>query len=892
MTNFDPKKLEEFLNKNPGLTSAKVSRLLKGVPAEPTEAAPLEHAPAMSKAKPFFTSGDIVLINRPEGKQEYRIVSTENGIVTVISLGDASGHRSKESETFAEEELKKMVEGGQGEKEERPSYKPLSDLFSNFNSKVGYNTSAVLTWKRKWLDSGEVDTFRNNYKNIDISDEQLEDAKKAFAIYAEDLEKDETSPLGMRGDLHRTIVGNLCLAARILTGVHHPVANDIENLVTNFKNHNIHMAEIALRIREEIDKGKKELAALRSPQSPVATEEKKMIRADARDLWPGYITYDAKRGWTFQGKTLPIHEWSKANDNIRPIFDEYRKFMLSGNQGEMQRKWDVFGEVIDAKNRITKALHEATGRTEALDDAIHEAAELANLIEEKKKEWEKVKEEDKKNQESETRIAKIKEDFEKKKKVFEEQVRVKSAVNTWDITAESAAYFKRLVRDIKKLEEAIEKMLTEKNVDVEITHTYATYVLQIQELQTWLDRTKGKRGMVLRPGTLRPTSIEAARKEKERVALLEEHRRMYAERPENYRNLFQHKQFASGDPAKEVVKLVLEENGESFEPNDGKKEEADQNSSLFQYRATYSPAKEEEERADKKWPEDERTDEQKLEDQEHLRSAGFETLTNVLDSKEGAGMTYQAERDLPEMASGKSEQEYADEAGIEANETEASTHRPESSRTQEREGKLKWASDLIRTRLNSIKGIKRMSGIPPWVWLSAAISVGVIYSAATAPKSGEKTSTVATAPDNATKKGFSTMDYSNWRSYIDFMVPNEKLAPGIETILKNESQQAIETYTGSKKAAGIEAVRISDPNINILELSEKERMGAHDLIDAAEHMANGALAAASERVKQGHAPYSFQYNPEKMFGVKVTNGVSVANYIKKVRDAVLELNAG
>lgn len=167
-----------------------------------------------------FTPGHVIVISTPSGNESYRVRNTKDGLVEVASID----HREKGVEFFSEEELKKKL--ASNKKEPTPSYPPIKDLFTMFSQKNEYSINGLLAWKKKWLDSGEIDLYRKRYTNLSIPEDQIEEAKKAIDVDIATLQ-DSTAT----GEARRSAITNIGLSGRLLTGVHHPVANNIEHHV-------------------------------------------------------------------------------------------------------------------------------------------------------------------------------------------------------------------------------------------------------------------------------------------------------------------------------------------------------------------------------------------------------------------------------------------------------------------------------------------------------------------------------------------------------------------------------------------------------------------------------------------------------------------------------------
>ncbi len=184
------------------------------------ESAPLQKETKEPFGKVYFTPGHIIVISTPSGNESYRVRNTKDGMVEVASIN----HREKGVEFFSEEELKKKL--AQNKKEAAPSYPPIKDLFTMFSQKNEYSVSGLLAWKKKWLDSGEIDLYREKNTNLSISQDQLDAAKKAIDVDIATLQ-DNTAT----GEARRSAITNIGLSGRLLIGVHHPIANNIKHHV-------------------------------------------------------------------------------------------------------------------------------------------------------------------------------------------------------------------------------------------------------------------------------------------------------------------------------------------------------------------------------------------------------------------------------------------------------------------------------------------------------------------------------------------------------------------------------------------------------------------------------------------------------------------------------------
>lgn len=364
MTNFDPKKLAEFLESNPDIGKAIA------------QSAPAPETPKEPEEKPYFASGDVLHVIEHGKELTYRIVRTTDGVVTArayFASGESAGLR-----TVPQEELKELIK----KEEEGPenSFPPIKDFVAKFGSNSGYHVNALSAWKRQWIDSGEIDAFRKAHGNVGLSDEQIEDAKKAIELYIEAIRVGAVTNIESAAKSIRISVG-------ILTGVHDPSANDIEYWAKTKKLANGSYLD---RLKEDIEKIKNPAPAAATPSVPPvgtpAPEPEKKEFVDVESAWPRFISFNQKTGWTItlNGKTepLPTAEWEKASLNLKPIFDEYLKFMHEGNSKAHTAKRDMFRPLIDAKNRIVEAL-----AAKDLDTASHEGEVVRALLEEAKEAW-------------------------------------------------------------------------------------------------------------------------------------------------------------------------------------------------------------------------------------------------------------------------------------------------------------------------------------------------------------------------------------------------------------------------------------------------------------------------------------------------------------------------
>jgi hypothetical protein len=90
----------------------------------------------------------------------------------------------------------------------------------------------LLAWKKRWVDSGEIDNFREKHSKINISKEQIASTKLLFKTYVDILRRGTDS--GLPEGLVRSAYQNCILCAKILAGIHHETASDIKYFVDNY----------------------------------------------------------------------------------------------------------------------------------------------------------------------------------------------------------------------------------------------------------------------------------------------------------------------------------------------------------------------------------------------------------------------------------------------------------------------------------------------------------------------------------------------------------------------------------------------------------------------------------------------------------------------------------
>ncbi len=90
----------------------------------------------------------------------------------------------------------------------------------------------LLAWKKKWLDSGEIDAYREKYGKMPVSDEQLATSKLLLEAYIEILGLDEKAKIDE--NFVRSVNNQCSIYAKILTGIHNETASDIKFLVENY----------------------------------------------------------------------------------------------------------------------------------------------------------------------------------------------------------------------------------------------------------------------------------------------------------------------------------------------------------------------------------------------------------------------------------------------------------------------------------------------------------------------------------------------------------------------------------------------------------------------------------------------------------------------------------
>lgn len=367
--NYDPKKLEEFLKQTPNIESAKIDAFKTETPKPQEEPKPVS----------LFVPGDLITVLMPDGEEEYRILNNEDGKVTIRSVENYS----KPKETFSEEELGLKLVENQKDVAPKTSYAPMQELFAAFNYKTNWSLPALLSWKKRWVDSGTIDTYRKSNAgkgDLVASDAQVGEAKEALDVCIEALQTE-----GLSRDSLSAAASNVSIYARIITGIHNEKSNDIE---WHIKNYTPGKNGFLDTLRAAIKKAKE--PAHSDPKTPsekeTEPEEKPPTPPDVRSTWPRNIVHDQKRGWLYtnSGSTeiLPTETWNAAEANIRPVFDDYLKFMTGGGMYEQQEKIKEFPDLIELKNQIITALQEKDP-----EGARVHAETLSNFLTSSKGSW-------------------------------------------------------------------------------------------------------------------------------------------------------------------------------------------------------------------------------------------------------------------------------------------------------------------------------------------------------------------------------------------------------------------------------------------------------------------------------------------------------------------------
>lgn len=368
MPNFDPNKLADFLNKNPDI-QASFARSIST--PEPTQDLP-EKTP--SEKEPVFASGNLITLHENGKTTEWRIVKTKDGMVT-LSTHDKSGYKKRE---ISEEDLEKI--GKTKGPDEKPNVEPLGKLFKGFKEGTAFDLHHLLAWKKEWFDSGKLDAYRNQHGNITISDEQIADTKRAMELYVQALQTE-----GLERDIYEYAARQVGLSAKVLAGVDHPPVNNLKPLVEHYSSLQTNLDAFKERIE------KKKPAPSPASAAP-ATEPTKepSLPPDVRGTWPRNIVHDGKRGWTYTHngttETLPTAEWNAAEANIKPVFDDYFKFITEGNSSEQRKKVEFFSDIIVLKNEIVEFLN-----AKDPDSARAYAESFKRAFEEQRQAWEALK---------------------------------------------------------------------------------------------------------------------------------------------------------------------------------------------------------------------------------------------------------------------------------------------------------------------------------------------------------------------------------------------------------------------------------------------------------------------------------------------------------------------
>lgn len=318
------------------------------------------------------------------GYKKFIVEGTEHGNVTI-----SSAFNSDRTVTLDEGELLTVKLDSQ-----RKNLKPLGEFYGSFNIKKEFKVDELIKWKKKWVDSGEIDTFRKQHGNITISDERIEQARKMMDLYVEILQ----TP-GIDGSLVQEAENNLGLQAGILTGVHNPESNDIEHLITLDQASRIQLLQDVLNEAKNgtttaVVASSPIVAPAAAPGATVVPIERGAQLKRIRDAWPRNIYFiqnqkdgRGKGGWVRindkgETETLPTGEWTSAHENIKPILDAGVKFLLEGNAGMRIRKEALYEPLIAVKSDVVDALN-----NKDLDAARTAAALLATMINEAEEDW-------------------------------------------------------------------------------------------------------------------------------------------------------------------------------------------------------------------------------------------------------------------------------------------------------------------------------------------------------------------------------------------------------------------------------------------------------------------------------------------------------------------------
>lgn len=422
-----------------------------------------------------FTSGALIVVSRPQGNEQYRVLSVKDGKVTVMS----TEHREKGEETFPEEELGKLIRAeNRTESNEKFSYLPIKDFFAMFNKKTNYSLGGILAWKRKWLDSGEVDKFRERNGNITISPEMIDDAKQAIALYVEVLQTE-----GVTQELFDSAISNLALNVRVLTGIHDPNENDIEYTVKNNVLNGASL-EVVRAALEKIKQGK-------NPNGE--RQQKEETFREPAPLTPA----DIYSSWDMEGLEIK----SRIDAAIK-IFEEYKKFML---EVERARSTGLFVGLVRQKKEVQAALNAGDRQF-----AFTLVERFRTMLGEKKEEWKRHLALEERMAEVPKQKENILKDFENKQQEFTEaRDWVKALRESRVATAETVEFFERLIQDAKIIESRLSKNV--KSDDAFNESLLKNFSAQLARLRTEIETANNKLNIIHSsgPGTpvLRPIIV-------------------------------------------------------------------------------------------------------------------------------------------------------------------------------------------------------------------------------------------------------------------------------------------------------------------------------------------------------------------------------------------------
>lgn len=145
----------------------------------------------------------------------FEIQSNDGGKVTVKLLD-----RPYQSHELTRQEFENLID--------RRFIPPVKELLSKFNKKTNFSVGGLLAWKAQWIDSGEIDRYREEFGNVQPSPEQIENAKETIEAYAEALQQGNPTP-----ELKMDSLRKIAQATRILTGKQDQFLNDIEYDIKN-----------------------------------------------------------------------------------------------------------------------------------------------------------------------------------------------------------------------------------------------------------------------------------------------------------------------------------------------------------------------------------------------------------------------------------------------------------------------------------------------------------------------------------------------------------------------------------------------------------------------------------------------------------------------------------